>query len=204
MDKLYSSIPKKTLALIAGLIIIIITLILILIINQPKKAITPPPPVISQSPTTSFLFQKSIIGKTTPTDIEKAYQVKDKRTLANSDLEYSLDSKLQARPDQIIFHNNLAQFERTVVLGKTNASNYLKISDQIIKYGPAEKIIRGSKFYGYFRDTYIYATRGFAFIANTNADEIFEIQLFNPTSLDNYLSKYGDDIQENKGIKEGI
>lgn len=171
-----------------------------------NKAKTPTPsaePVISQPPALLLPSQKVIIGKTTTTDIEKNYRVKQKQSLSNNELKYSIDSNIEARSDQIIFQNNLAKFERIVVVGNSNSGN-IKISTQILKYGPPEKILNGSNFYGYQMDTYIYPAKGFAFIANKNTDEIYEIQTFAPTSLDNYLSNYGDDISGPKEIKEGI
>lgn len=205
MDKLYSFIPKKTLVLITLLIVVIIVLVLILFYRQNRTAITPSPlPVISQSPIKLSPLQKTIIGETTVSGVERNYQINTRQILPNGDLEYSINSKIEARPDQIIFHNNLAQFERVVIVGNPSVSGGMKLSDQILKYGPAEKIIKGSKFYGYHMNTYIYAAKGFAFVANTNADEVYEVQTFTPTSLDNYLSSYGADIKQYPVIKEGI
>lgn len=206
MDKLYTFIPKKTLVLITVLVVIIITLAIILFTSQPRKTTAPPAPIISQSPSASFPIQKTIIKKTTINEIEKAYQVRDKQILPNGGLAYSFNSKIEARPDQIIFHDNLAQFERIIVVGNTGVSGQIKLSSQILKYGPAEKVITGSRFYGRHMETHIYATKGFAFIVNPNADEVYEIQTFAPIPLEKYLSNYGDDINEsdNKEIKEGI
>lgn len=202
MDKVYFFIPKKTFLLITLLLVAIVVLVLILFISQSKKVTSPPSPVISQSPSPLSPLQKTIIGKTTINDIGKSYPSGDKQTLPNGDLKYSVNSKLEARPDQIIFHNNVTQFERIIILGNTSLSGNTKLSDQVAKYGPAEKVIKGSKFYGYHMDTYIYPAKGIAFIANTYADEIEEIQIFTPTSLENYISNYGEDIKEYKQIKE--
>lgn len=202
MNKLYSFIPKKTLLLIILLLGAIVVLGLILFVRQSKKATLLPAPVISQSPPTLSSLQKSAIGKTTLDEVEKSHQITDKQVLANGDIEYSINSKVETRPDQIVFHNKLAQFERTVIVGNPTMSDTLKLSDQISRYGPAERIIKGSKFYGSHMDTYIYAAKGFTFIANTNANEIYEIQTFTPTSFENYLSNYGKDIKEYEEIKE--
>lgn len=191
MDKIYSFIPKKTLTLIIFLLVIIIALAAILFLRQPKSPPPSPLPVISQSPVTISPLQKTLIGRTKPEDVEKTYQIKDKKTLPNGDLSYSINSKLDARPDQIIFHNSAANFERIIVVGN---EKILKLSDQILKYGPAEKVLKASKYYGNHMETHIYASKGFAFIVNPNADEIYEIQTFSPTSLDNYLTTYGEDI----------
>lgn len=203
MNKLYALVPKKTLILMVGLLIIIATLVVIVFVRKPKESPALPTAVISQSPSPLFPTQKSTIGKTTVNDIEKKYSVNHKQVLANGDLEYSFNSQIEARPDQIVFRNNVAEFERTVILSSTVTQNYLKISDQILKYGPTERIVKGSKFYGCHMDTYIYASKGFTFTANANTDEVYEIQTFLPTSVDNYLANYGQDIQKCKEIKEG-
>ncbi len=201
MNGFLSFMPKNTRALILVLTVIIIILVLILLIARPKTTTLPYLPVVSQSPTLSPL-QKTIIGKTKIDDIEKNYQIKNKQVMPNGDLKYSLDSRIETRPHQITFHNSLAQFERVVIVDNATISGQLKLSDQILKYGPAEKVIKGSKFYGNHMDTYIYATKGFTFIANTNANEVYEIQIFTPTSLENYLDNYGEDITQFKEIKE--
>jgi hypothetical protein len=40
-----------------------------------------------------------------------------------------------------------------------------------------------------------------AFIANPNADEIYEIQTFTPTSVEDYLKNYGSDITNAKATE---
>lgn len=188
----------------------IIIMIAILLKSQSQKITSPPFPVISRSPlpTTfpspliSFPQQKTIIGKTTTSDIDRIYPDMNKQTLANGDLEYTVDSRIMARPNQIIFRNNLAQFERIVITGDPNSSGFLRLSEQVNKYGPAEQVIKGSKLYGYNIETYIYANKGFVIIANTYADEVYEIQTFSPTSVEGYIKNYGGDINEYREIKE--
>lgn len=197
MNQIYSLIPKKTRILIISLVVLIILLLIILLTNQPNKEIISVNPVISQTPSSQFSFQKTVIGQTTINNIENSYKVKNKQTQANGDFVYSIDSQLNARPDQVVFHNDLAQFERTVVI-----TQKLKLSDLIIKYGQAERIIRGSKFYGYHADTYIYAKKGIAFIANTNTNEVYEIQNFTPTTVESYISNYGQDLSKVQEVKE--
>lgn len=203
MDKIYSFIPKKTFLLIAVLFVGVITLGLVLSFNKrPKNIVLPPEPVISQAPSALSPLQKSIIGKTLIEDVEKSYPDAKKQFLSSGDPAYSINSTLDTRPDQVVFHNNIAKFERTVVIGNATTPTNLKISTLVLKYGSAEKIIRGSKFYGGHMETHIYPNKGLAFIANPNTDEVYEIQTFTPTTLDDYLTNYGEDIHEYGEIKE--
>lgn len=191
-------IPKKTLILILILLIIVTATILISRLSvSPTNNATTPSPVITQSASPSYSSQKSIIGRTTIEDFEKTNKFESKQNLANNRVGYSINSNINARPNQVIFQDNKAAFERIIVI-----SDNIKISDQTIRHGVAERVIKGSKFYGHSMDTYIYANKGLAFIANTNTDEVYEIQIFPPTSVDSYLNSYGEDINENKGVKE--
>lgn len=204
MDKIYSFIPKKAFILAIVLLGMILISIFVLVARQPNRPTSSPAPVISQTPTTQFPQQKTIIGKTTATDLEKDQKITSKKALPNGDTQYSINSSIETRPNQVVVGENKAKFERIVVIGREAGPIPLKISEQIIKFGPAERVVKGSKFYGFHMDTYIYANKGFAFVANTQTDEIYEIQTFTPTSVDKYLSSFEEDIAENKGIKEGI
>lgn len=184
---------KKTIILITLLIAIFITLFILLLIPKDKIQ-TPALPIISQTPNKLSPLQKTAIGKTYITEVEKNQQTKTIRTLPNGNLEYAFNSNIEARPDIVVFHNNQAQFERTVLIGNPTAVP-MKISDQILKFGPAEKITKGSKFYGNHMDTYIYASKGVTFIANTSADEVYEIQTFPSMTIENYLTAYGEDVK---------
>lgn len=204
MDKIYSFIPRRTLALIVILSVAIGILGLTLFLNQSKQIPQPPPPIISQPPTPISPLQKSVIGKTSVEDFEKLYPEAKEQVLANGDLKYSILSTMESRPNEVVFRKNVAGFERIILVGNQREANYLKLSDQILKYGPAERVIRGSKFYGYRIETHIYATEGFVFIVNPFADEIYEIQTFTPAFVENYLNQYGEDVSysEGKEVKE--
>lgn len=201
MNKLYTFIPKRTFILMLFLLGAILILGSILFINQPKNE-TPSiqNPVISQSPSKLSPLQKSVIGKTTMDEINQSYPDKQVQNLSNGDPGYLFVSALDARPNQVVFHNKIAVFERVVLLG--SPANSLKISDMVLKYGRAETTKEGSSYYGARMFTYIYPGKGLAFIANPNTDEIFELQTFTPMPLEDYLSNYGEDIHEYPEIRE--
>lgn len=202
MNNTFTFIPKKTLLLITILVVVIGLLGLFTLINQPKKVTPIPEPVISQQVSAITPLQKTNIGKTITEDIDKTYSDASKQTLANGGIKYLISSGVNARPDEVVFVNNVAQFERTILIGRQTESNFVKMSAQILKFGPAEKVMKGSKFYGAHMETHIYSSKGLAFIVNPNSDEVYEIQTFTPTTLENYLSNYGEDIHEYPEIKE--
>jgi hypothetical protein len=146
-------------------------------------------------------LQRAIIGKTTERELSGFIK---KELLPNGSIRYVFSSLSSARPNEIIVRNGVVIFERIIIPAKKGDLGYATISDFISKFGNPERAIRGSNFYGWAWTTYIYASRGFSFIANPNTDEVFEIQLYEPTKVDDYIEKYGQDINPNLGpAKEG-
>lgn len=202
MNKIYSFIPKKTLVLVVILVITIGLLGLIALIDRPKETIPTPEPVISQSSTLILSAQKSVIGKTTKQELLDTHPNTKEQVLANGDTKFTIDSSMKSRSNEVIFRNDVAIFERAVIPETQRDAGLSKLSDQTLKFGPTEKAIKGSKFYGSYAETHIYASKGFAFIASPMGDEIYELQTFIPTTIEKYLSKYGEDIKEYGEIKE--
>ncbi len=200
MDNVYAFIPKKTFFLALALLGAIIILGLILLFSQSESTSTDTPllPVISQSPSRISSQQKTIIGKTTLEELVQEHPETQEQSLPNGNQGYTIASPLDARPDQVEFKNRVAIFERAVVLGN------LKIPELILKYGQAEKIIKGSKFYGDHMENHLYPSKGLMFIGNPNTNEVFEIQTFTPTTIEDYLNSYGEDIgySEGREVKE--
>lgn len=188
---------------------LIVILSIIALLSSKNRTIPPPPgPVVMGSPTpinSISPLQKTIIGKTTPQEIEQKYSILNKQTLDNNKTSYAIASSLTDRPDQIITQNNQTAFERLVLVKDQREID--KISSLITKFGPAEKVFTGSKYYGSQARTYIYASKGFALIAIVNEAkdemEIYEIQSFVPTSVDIYVATYGEDLQMNAPTFKG-
>lgn len=196
MQRLFLFIPKKTLWLIILLIILAGGLITLITLNrQSTKQPQSPRPIIYQSPLPSAHLtdlQISEIGITTPQDLISKYPGANKQTLESGDQEFSISSTFDARPNEVIFRDNRAVFERTVAL----QDKALTISSLIARLGQPEKVAPGSSFYGYHMNTYIYATKGSAFIGNPNTDEVFELQSFVPSNVEEYIRNYGQDIYQ--------
>jgi hypothetical protein len=190
---------KKILILIVILIVVIIALVAISFnkgqrVFNPNQIVTQTPiPTITVTP-----LQKVIIGKTTTEEFDRSdYKPENKISLPQNSQKYILNSPLNTRPSEIVFEDNIATFERIIIIGNPTASGFDKISQFLRQYGPAEKIIKGSKFYGRDMLTYIYANKGFVFIANGFSDQVLELQTFQPTTIDQYIKTYGEDIMEN-------
>lgn len=195
--------PKKTLFVILFLLVLI-TILSIIVLLSSKNPPTPTPvrPVIMGSPTPVINIsplQKTVIGQTTSQEIEQKFNILNKQTLNDNKTSYTITSSLINRPDQIITQNNQSIFERLVMV--KDQREIIKTSSVFIKFGPADKIFTGSKYYGRQTRTYVYARKGFALIAIANdvkdEMEIYEIQTFPPTSVENYITAYGQDLMLN-------
>jgi hypothetical protein len=199
MNKIYTFIPKKTFILILFLLGGILILgSLLFLKSSPEITPSDSNPIISQTPSKISPLQMSVIGKTTKSELDQSFSNKKEESFPNGDQGYLLTSSLDARPNEIQFHNQVASFERIILLG----SSSLKTSDMILKYGQAEAIKEGSKYYGAYISTYIYAKKGLAFIANPETDQIYELQMFASTTLDDYMNNYGQDIKEFNQVLE--
>lgn len=134
-------------------------------------------------------IQKTEIGKTTISQIQNIPGI-----TKVSDTQYTLPSELLARPNEILTDKNVAVFERALLPVSSQDPRYKTISEMEKIFGQPDKTAKGSKFYGEFLSTYIYASKGMTFIGNPNTNEVYEIQFFKPMTLDEYISKYGSDI----------
>jgi len=100
-------------------------------------------------------------------------------------------------------------FPHTVVFDKDNkvSSIFLQVpmdkqekySEWVAKYGQPEKEMYNS--YAQFSKTYIFAQKGNAVVANEEADIIYSIHCFSPTTLQNYLSSWSEFLFEENPYK---
>lgn len=141
-------------------------------------------------------LEQVVIDKTTQQEVENLDTVEDKKTLPDGTVQYSLISPLVRRKNEVLVKDNVVIFERILVPESKNTVGYATISDYTKRFGQPEETIEGSRFYGPPISTFIYADQGFAFIANTITDEVYEIQKFQPMSVADYKKFYGRDIEE--------
>ncbi len=195
----------KIIAGISLLMFIIVGMIIFNIFNikrsdspaNPDLGISKFLPSSNQNNTFSSL-QKTVPGKTTVQDVERTVpRILKKDVLPGGGVQYSFQSELISRPNQIQTKNGVAVFEKELIPENPSARGYVLISTYINSLGKPEKIIKGSNFYGWSINTYVYPNKGFAFIGNPNTDEVLEIHIFKPLSVEDYVKMYGEDINQN-------
>lgn len=172
--------------------------------NPSTVPITTPTPYYkagSQNSTTEKIYslQKTIINSTQDSQIKNLPDIIKTETLTNGERKYSLNSPVPiSRPNLILTKNGVSIFERTITNETDpNSKDYIAISQYQSIFGDPDKVIKRSKYYGDFMNTYIYASRGFALIGNPNTDEVYEVQAFVPMSTDQYVQQYGQDLDLN-------
>lgn len=162
----------------------------------PIEIPTYPTTITSQLPATKvYVLQKTTIGLTTASEVEKIVGLQKKEILPNGENQYFFPSELPARPNLVrADKNGVVFFERELVPSDPSSPGYVKTSQYANNYGQPEKTIRGSFYYGWAITAYVYANKGFALVGNPNTDEVFEIHIFSPTSVDEYVKNYGEDL----------
>lgn len=140
-------------------------------------------------------YSKTFVGSTPEKDV-LAYPglIKQEKINSNTNL-FIFSGPFAYRNNEIITRNGVVVYEKSVT---TDYSlHHPSILDFLNQYGPAEKEIVGSRKYGRFAKTYIYASKGFAFIGNPSTDEVDEFQTFLPTTIEEYFKNWGKDIDPN-------
>ncbi len=111
-------------------------------------------------------------------------------TSSDGDTIYTSADIRPSRPNILKVRDGVTVFNRTVRPEGFDE----KITDYTDTYGAPEEMITGSRFYGPSAQIYIYASSGFAFVANPETQEVFEQYTFPPKSVTEYIKKYGEDI----------
>lgn len=202
-----SLLRNKKILLLVGIILFIgITTIFSLIQKRqqetPSTAFPTPTPVQTRRPGLPSIsassyefspFQKTVIGNTTEQAVVSTIKISTKEVLPDGSTKYQMPSVNPLQPDEIISKNGVVVYEKTSTF--TNADGgFPSMASFAQVFGKPDEEIQGSAFYGPFAKTYIYATKGFALIANPNTDEVYEVQRFLPQSAASYKSVYGKDI----------
>lgn len=179
-------LPKKFIA--AGLIMFIaLTMTILSVLDNSgnrQKVATKPGEI--QSADNNSPLNTVIVGKTTRKEVEEIGGL-----VAKDDNTYVVPGEGAIRTDSIMLQNDMVKFKRTRFPASGERVAYYK---QL--YGEPEKEIQGSAYFGEQAKTYIFAKKGIALIANMNTEEVYELQQFQPVSVERYLNLYGDDIQE--------
>jgi hypothetical protein len=188
--------------IVAGMILLSIILVIAIISITTEKKQGPSPSPIHTAPTAVIIeqnvlspLQKTAVGSAFPAGLESRPDFLSKQTLPTGGIEYSFQSEIDARPATIVTDKNgTVIFERILTPEEPDATGYTLISDFKNKYGEPDRDIGGSHFYEWAIHTYIYASKGFALVGNPNTDEVFEIHNFQPMTVDEYITKFGEDL----------
>lgn len=136
-----------------------------------------------------------VAKQTTQQDLENLPGFKEKTSVADR-TQFTYTSPNLAEDNMVIVDtSNTVIYKRYVSV--TATLQHPKISDYVKTYGTPEKEATGSNKYGPYAKTYIYSSKGIVFVGNPLTDEIEEIHMFIPMSTEEFVNKYGQDINEN-------
>lgn len=202
-----------SLKILSGVLVILIIVAILAIINSGKPKQEPsrqPIQTFSPGPTarasvkpgqqTSSPTLTTNIGQTTNQEVDEMSSIESKTVLAEGKIEYKLKSTSQLVGHVIVTQDNVVVFEKAKQI-ETNL-NLAKTSLYFATYGQPEAEATGSKLYGNFEKTYIYASKGFAILVNPFTNEVDELQVFLPTTVDQYQKEWGQDISEQQSGEE--
>lgn len=190
---------------LGGFLLLAIPLLLYINQQQRSKEFTSPVvPTIDSSKLQSSA-QTVIIGETTGSQIDAFANLSMRMVLDTGAVNYFFPSGNADRPKKIqVNEKGIAAFERIVINEQTSSDIFVTVTEYITNYGDPEVIVQGSHFYGPEADTYIFAGSGVALIAT--GDNVHEVHYFIPTSVENYVNNYGEDIapiSEASGVSNG-
>jgi len=162
--------------------------------NTRTPQIVPPNNTTTPQPSTfpPINHNHDFITEQDKSPVDSRPGLQKKELLPDNTIVYTFTSPVANRPNIIITsgQNNIL-FRRTV----TDPALPIKISDYTDSNGQPKFVFKGSNFYGIQAQTYIYAELGIAFIADPQTSKVFEQHTFTPMRVEEYVKKYGDDIQ---------
>lgn len=140
-------------------------------------------------------LQIAVIG-TNLSQVQDLLKDASTEQLADGSIKYVLPAAVPLRDNVVIAKNNQIIFEKIITPSNNQANGFSYLSDFIYKFGDPQSIKKGSAVWGPFASYYIYADKGLTVVANPETDEVYEIQVYQPTSVENYISAYGQEIRE--------
>lgn len=203
------NISAKTKILIIALVVgVIIMVIISLVLNSfsPKDRDSSPeslpptglPIVIPDSnPDIEPTFKNylTIELNDSSENLERLPDLVSKTDLPNGIIKYEYLSTYPGINNIIISQNQKVAFKSNVTVSSDNYKTPL-IDTYTNTYGLPRVEFTGSEKYGRFAKTYIYPDQGFALIFNPVTREVYEVQSFNPVSLDEYIRQWGSDMKD--------
>jgi len=165
-------------------------------ISRVPESIPPlllPAGTIRESSFSAYL--KTEVGKTTEAELRKIPELQEKASSKAGLNEFTYNSAFADRNNTILTENSLVAFKRVIPVN-SQTWEAPQISDYEDIYGIPDSQYTGSTSHGRFAKTSVYATKGVAFIFNPSTGEVYEIQSFSPTTVDQYIAKWGEDIHD--------
>ena len=206
-----------TVALGIGLVFMIALVISIFTPPPPSRVIPSPlpripdkrgapvviPDIVLNDQPTFLSYSQIAIGETSASEISKMAGLIDTKNLIGGGKQFEFTSTDPLRNNMVETENDKAVFKRVVSVTASdfqtpNTSTYTE------NYGTPEVEFTGSKRYGPYMKTYVYHTKGFALITNPYTQEVFEIQSFKPTTLEQYKARWGEDLNVQVQAEEEI
>lgn len=189
--------PRKKIIILVGFIGVLFVSLLVVSLtsrnsNPPSSSPIPTPFQIQTSAVSPL--QKTQVGKPLPDNFKNTVNIEKVEAGPDNQTIYSYTAPVAIRPNQVVTKNNIVVFERILTPEAPSSVGYATISEYKSHFGAADKEIRGSKLYGWYMMSYIYASHGFTIIGNPNTDEVYEVQHYLPMSVDEYIKTYGEDL----------
>lgn len=189
---------KKVFILICLLLLIFGTILVMVFsgsqTGQPQVTV----PKTDALKTPPFVPRNITINQTPERDIANLPNLKRKEASASGQTKYFLSSERTMRDDLIVTKNNTAIFERKVT--DSRDPNQPILEEITAQYGEPEMVKVGSYHYGDNEKVLVFAKLGFALLLDPYTNYIDEIQKFSPTTPEQYLSSWGEDIYKEPGL----
>lgn len=196
------NLPKPILLLmmVLGIFLLITVAVLISTTQQEQlpdektdpKIIYPQPPS-QQASQQQRTYATIKIGETTSEEIKKLPDLKGEQVRGNQ-TEFDFKSG-RYNDNTVVTENGVVVFKKIVTVDP-QTWQHPPLSSYLGAYGNPEAEFTGSSTYGSRFKTYVYPSKGLAFIGNPTPNELYEIQVFEPMTLEQYRNKWGQDINE--------
>lgn len=190
MKKHLKKVKKEHSLYVIGVVLaLILTFIITFLLLKPQKNLISTP---QSMPDFVSPYIQTMVGKTTTDQLDEMPDLEDK-IASGSYMMYRFKSPIIPRDNVVITNNGKVIFERAVTIDD-KLTEYPKINPYFETYGSPDSVIRGSRFYGKYTTHYIYASKGFTLIASPFTGEIYEINIYEPTTVADYLKNWGADV----------
>lgn len=124
------------------------------------------------------------------TDASGLEGIEKVENLPDGTKKYTATSPNPARPNILVARNDKTIYQRKVVQSGAD----IPLQNFIEQFGQPERVIGGPAFYGSTTfSEYIFAKNGVSIIVNNQSGQVVEQIFFRPTTVDNYLSAFGND-----------